>query len=231
MSVRDKLDKPGPRKLLALDGGGIRGIITLEILEAIEHILRTALGRDDRFVLADYFDYIAGTSTGAMTATALSLGLPVRDIRDFYLSAARRCSIMLGCAIACTTNTTIGSSSNASGRWSVRRRPWAATRSRRSCSSWCAMPPRIRPGRPPGQARRALTAAEEGVRLNRDWSVALARCVPVTAARRSGKGHLKAPDDSMVAAARTLSLTYLSASARRSLSHRTACAKPLALSE
>jgi hypothetical protein len=28
MSHRDKLDKLGPRKLLALDGGGIRGVIT-----------------------------------------------------------------------------------------------------------------------------------------------------------------------------------------------------------
>jgi uncharacterized protein len=85
MTVTQKLNKAGPRKLLALDGGGIRGIITLEILEALEQLLRSALGADEGFVLADYFDYIAGTSTGAITATALSLGLPVHQIRDFYL--------------------------------------------------------------------------------------------------------------------------------------------------
>jgi predicted acylesterase/phospholipase RssA len=82
MTVTQKLNKAGPRKLLALDGGGIRGIITLEILEVIEQLLRSALGANEDFVLADYFDYIAGTSTGAITATALSLGLPVHWMRS-----------------------------------------------------------------------------------------------------------------------------------------------------
>ena len=39
-------------------------------------------------MLADYFDYIAGTSTGAIIATGLSLGMRVEQIRDFYLEAA-----------------------------------------------------------------------------------------------------------------------------------------------
>ena len=47
MSAADKLDKPAPHALLALDGGGIRGMITLEILSAIERMLQSALGRDD----------------------------------------------------------------------------------------------------------------------------------------------------------------------------------------
>jgi patatin-like phospholipase/acyl hydrolase len=55
--------------LLALDGGGIRGVITLEILAAIESIVRAKLGSDA--VLADYFDYVAGTSTGAIIAACL----------------------------------------------------------------------------------------------------------------------------------------------------------------
>ena len=85
MSVKDKQEKEGPRKLLALDGGGIRGIITLEVLARIESELQSKLGRDDRFVLADYFDYVAGTSTGAIIATCLSLGMRVDEIRDFYI--------------------------------------------------------------------------------------------------------------------------------------------------
>lgn len=87
MSVQDKLKKTGPRKLLALDGGGIRGIMTLEILAKIESELQKALSRDNSFVLADYFDYVAGTSTGAIIATCLSLGMRVDEIRDFYVQS------------------------------------------------------------------------------------------------------------------------------------------------
>jgi predicted acylesterase/phospholipase RssA len=87
MSIKDKKDKPGPRKLLALDGGGIRGVMTLEVLEKIESELEKSLGRGDDFVLADYFDYVAGTSTGAIIATCLSLGMRIGAIRKFYLES------------------------------------------------------------------------------------------------------------------------------------------------
>jgi patatin-like phospholipase/acyl hydrolase len=50
MSFYDKANKKTePYKLLALDGGGIRGLITLEVLANIEATLREALGRDERF--------------------------------------------------------------------------------------------------------------------------------------------------------------------------------------
>lgn len=87
MSVQEKMNKTGPRKLLALDGGGIRGVLTLEVLAKIESDLQAALGRDDAFVLADYFDYVAGTSTGAIIATCLSLGMRVAEVRDFYIDS------------------------------------------------------------------------------------------------------------------------------------------------
>ncbi|MEA2464296.1 MAG: hypothetical protein QOJ98_2043 [Acidobacteriota bacterium] len=87
-SFRSKLDPNGPqKKLLALDGGGIRGMIAVEVLAKIESLLQRRLGRDDKFVLADYFDYIAGTSTGAIIATCLSLGMRVDDIRKFYIDS------------------------------------------------------------------------------------------------------------------------------------------------
>jgi patatin-like phospholipase/acyl hydrolase len=88
MTVADKLVKPGPRKLLALDGGGIRGLITIEVLAEIERLLREDSNVGDEFVLADYFDYIAGTSTGAVIATCLSVGMSVEQIRDFYVENA-----------------------------------------------------------------------------------------------------------------------------------------------
>lgn len=87
MSTQNKKEREGPRKLLALDGGGIRGIMTLEVLDRIEGQLQSKLGRDDKFVLADYFDYIAGTSTGAIIATCLSLGMRVDEIRKFYIDS------------------------------------------------------------------------------------------------------------------------------------------------
>ena len=83
-SFRDKLEPKGPKKLLALDGGGILGVLSLEFLARIEDVLRPELRRGDDFVLADYFDYIAGTSTGAIIATCLALGMPVAKVRQFY---------------------------------------------------------------------------------------------------------------------------------------------------
>jgi uncharacterized protein len=80
----ESIPTEGTRKLLALDGGGIRGLITLGVLANIEDMLREKLGRDDRFVLADYFDYVAGTSTGAIIATCIALGMRVAEIQQFY---------------------------------------------------------------------------------------------------------------------------------------------------
>jgi len=87
-TITAKLTKGPPYKLLALDGGGIRGLVTIEILAAIERMLRQELGGDDTFVLSDYFDYIAGTSTGAVIASCLALGMPVDKIRQFYEDSA-----------------------------------------------------------------------------------------------------------------------------------------------
>ncbi len=86
--VEEKLAKQGPRKLWRLDSGGIRGLMTLEILAEIERTLRQHFRQDDHFVLADYFDYIGGTSIGAITAMCLSLGMSVDAIREFYVRAA-----------------------------------------------------------------------------------------------------------------------------------------------
>ena len=89
MTLAERIRATGPKRILALDGGGIRGIITIEILAKIESLLREKSGCRDDFVLADYFDFIAGTSTGAIIGTALSLGMTVADIRSFYLDTGR----------------------------------------------------------------------------------------------------------------------------------------------
>jgi hypothetical protein len=86
-TFRDKIDAPGPKKLLAIDGGGIRGLLAIEYLARIEAVLRERSGRRD-LVLADYFDYVAGTSTGGILATLISLGMPVEKMREFYVGKA-----------------------------------------------------------------------------------------------------------------------------------------------
>lgn len=83
--IEKRIKDPGPKKILALDGGGIRGMLTVEVLAELETMLRRELKSDQTFVLADYFDYIAGTSTGAIIATCLSWGMSVNKIREFYL--------------------------------------------------------------------------------------------------------------------------------------------------
>jgi len=78
-----RFEAPRPRRMLALDGGGIRGLLSLGVLAALERKLAAHYRRGD-FRLCHFFDYIAGTSTGAITAAALSRGLSVQQVVDFY---------------------------------------------------------------------------------------------------------------------------------------------------
>ncbi len=75
---------PGPKRLLALDGGGVRGILSLGYLERIESLLRTRYGDDPDFRLSDYFDLIGGTSIGAVLAAGLALGYSVVQIQEIF---------------------------------------------------------------------------------------------------------------------------------------------------
>ena len=54
-------------RILAIDGGGIRGMIPAILIAEIENRLRRATGKSDCYI-SDYFDLIAGTSTGGMLA-------------------------------------------------------------------------------------------------------------------------------------------------------------------
>jgi len=72
-----------PKRILALDGGGLRGILTLEYLSAIETLLGKRAGRAD-FRLCDYFDLIGGTSTGSIIAAGLACGMSVKDLQELY---------------------------------------------------------------------------------------------------------------------------------------------------
>ncbi len=79
----------GPKRILALDGGGLRGIVTLGYLKGIEDLLRQRHGGNEDFRLAHYFDLIAGTSTGSIIAAGLALGMSVQDLTDLYIRLGR----------------------------------------------------------------------------------------------------------------------------------------------
>ncbi len=73
-----------PFKILSLDGGGIRGIYTAELLRRCEETLcgGQKLGR--------CFDMIAGTSTGGIIALGLGLGISTAEITGFYRNDGRQ---------------------------------------------------------------------------------------------------------------------------------------------
>lgn len=80
----------GPKRILALDGGGLKGIVTLGFLQRVEDALKERHGADAKFRLAHYFDLIAGTSTGAIIAAALAKGMTVAEVTDYYLTMGEK---------------------------------------------------------------------------------------------------------------------------------------------
>jgi patatin-like phospholipase/acyl hydrolase len=80
-------------KILTIDGGGIRGIIPAVILHYLEERLQQRTG-DKNVTIADYFDMIAGTSTGGIltcfyllppaAGQALHSRYPAKDAVDLY---------------------------------------------------------------------------------------------------------------------------------------------------
>ncbi|WP_342431429.1 CBASS cGAMP-activated phospholipase [Neobacillus sp. FSL H8-0543] len=63
-------------KILCIDGGGIRGVFAIEILQAMEEEFQQPIG--------DLFDVVAGTSTGAIIAAAVSLNKKMDEIQESY---------------------------------------------------------------------------------------------------------------------------------------------------
>lgn len=64
------------RKILSIDGGGIKGVFPAAFLAKLEEDLPAPIGR--------YFDLIVGTSTGGIIALALGAGYRAREILEFY---------------------------------------------------------------------------------------------------------------------------------------------------
>jgi uncharacterized protein len=70
-------DSPPIRRILSIDGGGIMGTLPASFLASLEDDLDRPIG--------EYFDLIAGTSTGGILAIGLAMGIPARDLLDLYV--------------------------------------------------------------------------------------------------------------------------------------------------
>ena len=73
-----------PRRLLSIDGGGLCGLIPAQALMLMEQQLDALTG--DPQPLRNRFDLIGGTSTGAILAAGLALGMKAKELRDFYVT-------------------------------------------------------------------------------------------------------------------------------------------------
>lgn len=90
MTLQEKLaNSNAPKRILSLDGGGIRGTLTLGILKKIETDLR-AKTNNPALLLGDYYDLIGGTSTGAIIASGLAIGKSVDEIIELYLGLGQK---------------------------------------------------------------------------------------------------------------------------------------------
>lgn len=70
------------KRLLSIDGGGIRGVMAAAILARIEEDLQSY---DPRLKsLSDFFDLIGGTSTGSILAAGLAKGMSAKELCDIY---------------------------------------------------------------------------------------------------------------------------------------------------
>jgi patatin-like phospholipase/acyl hydrolase len=74
--VRGRVSDGISFRILALDGGGIKGAYTASVLATLEQ----ALG----LPIVDYFDLVAGTSTGGILAIGLGMGLDSQQLLQFY---------------------------------------------------------------------------------------------------------------------------------------------------
>jgi patatin-like phospholipase/acyl hydrolase len=76
-------------RILSVDGGGIRGILPITVLEGIEeHLQAEAEGEEVR--LAEYFDIMAGTSTGGIITLGLNAGKSTTDLVRLYLDEGKK---------------------------------------------------------------------------------------------------------------------------------------------
>lgn len=70
------MEEPKKFKILSIDGGGIKGLYSAQLLAKFEEVFNVKI--------SDCFDMLCGTSTGGIIALAASLKIPMKDVVTFY---------------------------------------------------------------------------------------------------------------------------------------------------
>ena len=70
------------KTILCLDGGGVRGIITLQLLKKLEEVVGIPC--------YDLFDMVAGTSTGGIIAGLIASGKKASEIEHLYIKLTKK---------------------------------------------------------------------------------------------------------------------------------------------
>ena len=68
-------------KILSLDGGGIRGVLSAQLLKQVETTIQEKKGQK----LHEYFDLVAGTSTGSILTAGIACQMTVEEMIKIYL--------------------------------------------------------------------------------------------------------------------------------------------------
>ena len=65
-----------PFKILCIDGGGIKGVYSAQVLAEFEDAFKSST--------SEHFDLVCGTSTGGIIALGVAAGIPMKDVVQFY---------------------------------------------------------------------------------------------------------------------------------------------------
>lgn len=71
-----------PFKILCIDGGGIKGLFSAQVLAEFEEAFNTST--------SEHFDLVCGTSTGGIIALGVAGGIPMKDVVQFYMNNGPR---------------------------------------------------------------------------------------------------------------------------------------------
>jgi len=72
-------------KILSLDGGGIRGVLSARLLQQVETTLAAKKGQK----LHEYFDLVSGTSTGSILTAGIACQMSTQDMINIYLEEGK----------------------------------------------------------------------------------------------------------------------------------------------